>query len=62
MLAVKNILGAGYDLWEVNADQEYHEEVTKRGERDASDLAHLASTQPRVPERTRMHKALDQRA
>ena len=25
MLAVKNILGANYDLWQVNAEQEYHE-------------------------------------
>jgi protoporphyrinogen oxidase len=40
MLAVKNILGGRYDLWRVNADQEYHEEG-----------ARLESTQPRVPER-----------
>ena len=40
MLAVRNILGGQYDLWRVNADQEYHEELTR-----------LESTQPRVPER-----------
>ncbi len=40
MLAVQNILGGQYDLWRVNADQEYHEEVTR-----------LESTQPRVPTR-----------
>lgn len=28
MLATKNILGENHDLWEVNADQEYHEEIT----------------------------------
>ena len=27
MLAAKNIFGADFDLWKVNADQEYHEEV-----------------------------------
>ncbi len=26
MLSVENILGANHDLWDVNADQEYHEE------------------------------------
>ncbi len=38
MLAVRNILGGQYDLWNVNAEQEYHETVTR-----------LESTQPRVP-------------
>ena len=28
MLAVKNLLGANYDLWQVNAEQEYHEEIS----------------------------------
>ena len=45
MLAVKNILGENYDLWQVNVDGEYHEEI--REEHD--ELALLASTQPRVP-------------
>ena len=40
MLAVRNILGGQHDLWRVNVDQEYHEELTR-----------LESTQPRVPER-----------
>ena len=53
MLAVKNILGAGYDLWEVNTDQEYLEELRERGDPAAADLARLAATQPRVPERIR---------
>ncbi|HEV2763721.1 MAG TPA: NAD(P)/FAD-dependent oxidoreductase [Pyrinomonadaceae bacterium] len=51
MLAVKNILGARHDLWEVNTDQEYLEELHERGDAAAADLARLASTQPRVPER-----------
>lgn len=48
MLSVKNILGANYDVWEVNVEQEYHEEM-KADER--SELAELGSTQPRVPKR-----------
>ena len=27
MLAAENILGANHDLWEVNEEQEYHEEI-----------------------------------
>ena len=49
MLAVKNILGADYDLWKVNADQEYHEEVLKEGGEEQYEFEELASTQPRVP-------------
>lgn len=51
MLAVKNILGANYDLWQVNADHEYHEELTERDKIKTDDFALLASTQPRVPRR-----------
>lgn len=40
MLAVKNIRGGHYNLWQVNADAEYHEELTE-----------LESTQPSVPAR-----------
>ena len=50
MLAVKNILGGKHDLWGVNADQDYHEEVTGK-ERGVHDLERVASTQPRVPRR-----------
>ena len=46
MLAVKNILGANYDLWQVNAEQEYHEEITGK----EKELNALSSTQPLVPE------------
>ncbi len=51
MLAVKNILGANYDIWSVNADQEYHEEL-REGETDfSSDMSIVDSTQPKVPQR-----------
>lgn len=50
MLAVKNILGADYDLWKVNADQEYHEEVSEQAGEERYEYEELASTQPRVPE------------
>ncbi|HEX7929764.1 MAG TPA: FAD-dependent oxidoreductase, partial [Sphingomicrobium sp.] len=29
MLAVKNILGEKHDLWAVNVEEEYHEEVSE---------------------------------
>jgi protoporphyrinogen oxidase len=51
MLAVKNILGANHDLWQVNAEQEYHEEVKSSDKSKADDFALLATTQPRVPRR-----------
>ena len=50
MLAVKNILGADYDLWKVNAEQEYHEEATEAGAEGLDEFRDLAATQPRVPE------------
>lgn len=49
MLAVKNILGGDYDLWKVNADQEYHEEITGREAEANREYALIASTQPCVP-------------
>lgn len=48
MLSVKNILGANYDVWGVNVDNEYHEEIKEQEEKD---LAILSSTQPLVPKR-----------
>ena len=50
MLAVKNILGADYDLWKVNAEQEYHEEAMETGAKGVDEFQDLAATQPRVPE------------
>jgi len=49
MLAVKNILGANYDLWEVNTEQEHLEQTGAA----AQQYRLLASTQPPVPERVR---------
>lgn len=51
MLAVKNILGSNYDLWQVNAEQEYHEEITDGSKGESDEFAMLAQTQPRVPRR-----------
>ena len=50
MLAVQNINGASYDLWKVNDDDNYHEEV-HGGEADVytRELAQMNATQPRVP-------------
>jgi protoporphyrinogen oxidase len=57
MLAARNILGASYDLWAVNVDQEYQEEVTGK-EKNVENFARLSLTQPRVPERiSATHKA-----
>jgi protoporphyrinogen oxidase len=53
MLAVKNILGANYDLWQVNVDQEYHEEIRYNDkEEQYSQFTLLSSTQPKVPVKT----------
>ncbi len=30
-LAVENLFGADHDLWAVNVDEEYHEEIRKPG-------------------------------
>ena len=48
MLSVKNILGARYDVWGVNVDNEYHEEITEQEEKE---LSLLGSTQPLIPKR-----------
>ena len=51
MLAVKNILGANYNIWDVNTDDEYHEEEneTKSYTDDAGAIAKVEKTQPQVP-------------
>jgi protoporphyrinogen oxidase len=50
MLAARNVLGAGYDLWKVNSDQEHHELGTA-SEKEIEEFRLLAGTQPLVPER-----------
>jgi len=47
MLAAQNLLGDHYDVWAVNADDEYHEEA-QVGD-IYKDLPDLEATQPRVP-------------
>jgi protoporphyrinogen oxidase len=53
ILAVRNLFGEKHDLWAVNADDEYHEEVRDQSDHAASalanDLRNLAATQPLVP-------------
>ena len=48
MLTVKNIMGANYDVWDVNVEQEYHEEIDDENKKQ---MALLNSTQPLVPKR-----------
>jgi protoporphyrinogen oxidase len=56
MLAARNILGQKYDLWSVNVDQEYHEEI-KGDRKELEDLAVVLTTQPRVPRRVESGKS-----
>jgi hypothetical protein len=56
MLAARNILGQNYDLWSVNVDQEYHEEI-KGDKKELKDLAVVLTTQPRVPRRVESGKS-----
>lgn len=46
MLAVRNILGAKYDLWRINIDSDYQEEGSNITEKELRDLE---SSQPLVP-------------
>ena len=48
ILAVRNILGAKYDLWKVNADQDYQEEIRDR-ELVSSEISQISYTQPMTP-------------
>ena len=44
VLAARNVLGGRYDLWQVNADAEYHEAGAEN-----DDFKELEKTQPMVP-------------
>jgi protoporphyrinogen oxidase len=56
MLAARNILGAKYDLWEVNTESEYQEEMRERSEADGDALlSGLTAGQPIVPARVKTH-------
>ena len=46
MLAVKNILGEDHDLWAVNVEEEYHEEVTEPAESKKHVIGHSERLQP----------------
>ena len=52
ILAVRNLFGEHHDIWGVNADDDYHEEIPDM-EFDAheheGDLRRLSATQPYVP-------------
>jgi hypothetical protein len=60
ILAARNLLGEKHDLWAVNADDEYHEEVSRpsatAGSPSAADLRKLAATQPLVPAPVPSHR------
>jgi protoporphyrinogen oxidase len=49
ILAAKNILGANFDLWAVNDDQEYGEEVSEKDKAQLKDFQRINETQPHVP-------------
>jgi hypothetical protein len=46
MLAVKNILGENHDLWAVNVEEEYHEEVSEPEESEQRTIGHTERIQP----------------
>jgi len=49
MLAVRNMLGAAHDLWNLDGKDEYLETIQEGGESSSIDLRELAATQPHVP-------------
>jgi len=49
MLAVQNLCGAANDVWAVNAEDEYHEEVDLNQSKESDEARALRQTQPRVP-------------
>jgi hypothetical protein len=49
ILAVKNIVGANHNLWDVNVAQEYHEELFS--DEENAQVRACALTQPPVPQR-----------
>jgi hypothetical protein len=53
LLAARNILGERFDLWQVNVEEEYHEQAGADGAHPefGNAVKALASTQPRVPVR-----------
>jgi hypothetical protein len=60
MLAVENIMGARFDLWSVNVDESYHEELSSEEYQQIKDLAALQQTQPMVPSAVSENRSLDE--
>jgi len=56
VLAARNIMGANYDLWDLEPDSGYFEES---GDLNQAALRALDVTQPKVPERVRAASAVD---
>ena len=50
LLAARNIMGAKFDLWDLNTDQDFHEEGVSVTDEE---LMGLEASQPMVPELTR---------
>ena len=49
MLTVENLFGADHDIWAVNVEEEYHEEMpARRGVRGAAGTGRSAPVAPRV--------------
>jgi hypothetical protein len=51
MLAARNVLGDRHDIWTLNPEDEYLEEVREADKQSPSarDIRQLASTQPLLP-------------
>jgi hypothetical protein len=53
ILAVRNLFGEHHDIWGVNADEEYHEEIPDMefdvGAERHIEIHRMAETQPLVP-------------
>lgn len=53
ILAVRNLFGEHHDIWAVNAEEEYHEEIPDMEfdprARSTGDVRLLSETQPLVP-------------
>src|SRR5205085_12007578 len=49
MLAVQNLTGSRHDVWAVNAEDEYHEEIDLDADASKDELRALRQSQPSVP-------------
>jgi protoporphyrinogen oxidase len=60
ILAVRNLFGESHDLWGVNAEEDYHEEILipdrAHDAGSPQSLRDLASTQPLIPRRLRSER------